>query len=165
MFDQYAVNGLYDEMFAAEGAPRPHYAAVASRLAALGPEAFARRVRMADVTFRNQGITFTVYKDAAGVEKIFPFDLVPRIVPADEWAHIERGLVQRITALNLFCQDIYHEQKILRERIIPPELIYGARMFRREMIGVNVPRNIYIHVCGSDIIRDREGRYLVLEDN
>jgi uncharacterized circularly permuted ATP-grasp superfamily protein len=165
MFDSYEVDGLFDELFAAPGKARRHYAAVYRQLAALDDEAMARRRKMADVVFRNQGITFTVYKDAAGVEKIFPFDLVPRIIPADEWATIERGLVQRITALNLFCQDIYHEQKILRERIIPPELIYGARMFRRQMIGVNVPRNIYIHICGSDVIRDKDGRYLVLEDN
>src|SRR3712207_6306266 len=119
MFEQYEVNGLYDEMFATRGEPRGHYAPVAARLKALGPAAFAKRVRMADITFRNQGITFTVYKDQAGVEKIFPFDLVPRIVPADEWATIERGLAQRITALNLFCRDIYHEQRILKERVIP----------------------------------------------
>jgi uncharacterized circularly permuted ATP-grasp superfamily protein len=165
MFDQYEVNGLYDEMFVAPGQPRPHYGPVAARLKALGPGAFAKRVRMADVTFRNQGITFTVYKDDAGVEKIFPFDLVPRIVPAREWATIEQGLVQRITALNLFCQDIYHDQRILKEKLIPPELIYGARMFRREMFHVNVPRNIYIHICGTDLIRDKYGNYLVLEDN
>src|SRR5215218_9876134 len=165
MFEQYQVNGLYDEMFESGGQPRPHYAAVAGKLRALGPPAFARRVRMADVTFRNQGITFTVYKDAAGVEKIFPFDLVPRIVPADEWQTIERGLVQRITALNLFCRDVYHEQRILKEKLIPPELIYGAKMFRREMFHVSVPRNIYIHICGTDLIRNRDGGYMVLEDN
>jgi uncharacterized circularly permuted ATP-grasp superfamily protein len=165
MFEQYQVNGLFDEMFTREGTPREHYSAVTSRLTALGPAAFARRVRMADLTFRNQGITFTVYSDRRGVEKIFPFDLVPRLIPADEWDLIERGLTQRITALNLFCQDIYHEQRILREGIIPPELIYGAKMFRREMFHVNVPRNIYIHICGTDLIRDREGTYFVLEDN
>ncbi len=165
MFESYEVNGLFDEMFEASGMPRAHYAAAATRLNALGSDAFARRVKMADVTFRNQGITFTVYSDQRGVEKIFPFDLVPRIIPANEWDHIERGLTQRITALNLFCQDIYHGQKILREKIIPPELIYGAKMFRREMFGVNVPRNIYIHICGTDLIRDRDGNYLVLEDN
>jgi uncharacterized circularly permuted ATP-grasp superfamily protein len=165
MFEQYQVDGLFDEMFAEVGSPREHYAGVASRLKALGPAAFARRVRMADLTFRNQGITFTVYSDRRGVEKIFPFDLVPRLIPADEWDLIERGLTQRITALNLFCQDIYHEQRILREGIIPPELIYGAKMFRREMFHVNVPRNIYIHICGTDLIRDREGKYFVLEDN
>jgi uncharacterized circularly permuted ATP-grasp superfamily protein len=165
MFDNYEVNGLFDEMFGAGNEARPHYAPMAARLKALGPAAFARRVRMADVTFRNQGITFTVYKDAAGVEKIFPFDLVPRIVPANEWDVIERGLVQRITALNLFCQDVYHGQRILKEKIVPAELIYGAKMFRREMFHVRVPRNIYIHICGTDLIRDDAGNYLVLEDN
>ena len=165
MFENYEVNGLYDEMFAGPGTPRPHYAPVGARLKALGPAAFSRRVKMADVTFRNQGITFTVYKDAAGVEKIFPFDLVPRIVPADEWETIERGLVQRITALNLFCQDVYHSQRILKEKVIPADLIYGAKMFRREMFNVRVPRNIYIHICGTDLIRDKAGQYMVLEDN
>ncbi len=165
MFEQYEADGLFDEMFAEPNKPRAHYEAVVARLKALGPSAVARRVRMADLTFRNQGITFTVYSDQRGVEKIFPFDMVPRIIPADEWEMIERGLVQRITALNLFCQDIYHEQRILRERIIPPDLIYGAKMFRREMFHVNVPRNIYIHICGTDLIRDKQGRYLVLEDN
>src|SRR5690349_6644561 len=108
MFEHYEVDGLFDEMFAAPGVARPHYRTVAERLRGLSSAAFARRVRMADLTFRNQGITFTVYGDNRGVEKIFPFDLVPRIIPAQEWETIERGLVQRITALNLFCQDIYH---------------------------------------------------------
>lgn len=165
MFDQYQVDGLFDEMFQAGGAPRSHYAPVAARLRAMAPEAFARRVRMADVTFRNQGITFAVYGDTRGVEKTMPFDLVPRIVPHDEWDVIERGLVQRITALNLFCQDVYHEQRILKEKVVPPELIYGAKMFRREMFHVNVPRNVYIHICGTDLIRGKDGNYYVLEDN
>jgi uncharacterized circularly permuted ATP-grasp superfamily protein len=165
MFDAYQADGLFDEMFEKPGSPRKHYREVAHRLSNLGPDAFARRVRMADLTFRNQGITFTVYSDQRGVEKIFPFDLVPRIIPSDEWELIERGLTQRITALNLFCQDIYHEQRILREKIIPPELIYGAKMFRREMFHVNVPRKVYIHICGTDLIRDKKGGYYVLEDN
>src|SRR3984885_1902869 len=165
MFSSYQTDGLFDEMFEATAKPRPHYTALAARFAALDDAALAKRRRMADVTFRNQGITFTVYKDAAGVEKIFPFDLVPRILPAAEWEHIERGLIQRITALNLFCQDIYHDQRILQERVIPPELIYGAKMFRREMFHVSVPRNIYIHICGTDLIRDKAGTYFVLEDN
>lgn len=165
MFNGYEVDGLFDEMFTGPGNPRPHYRPVEERLRGLGAAAFARRVRMADVTFRNQGITFTVYGDNRGVEKIFPFDLVPRIIPAQEWDTIERGLIQRITALNLFCQDIYHDQRILREKIIPADLIYGAKMFRREMFHVNVPRNIYIHICGTDLIRDRNGSYFVLEDN
>lgn len=165
MFDNYQMDGLFDEMFENPGTPRPHYQTVADRLATLGQEEFAKRVRMADLTFRNQGITFTVYSDRAGVEKIFPFDLVPRIVPHDEWKTIESGLAQRITALNLFCQDIYHQQRILKDRIIPADLIYGAKMFRREMIGVSVPQNIYVHICGTDLVRDKQGNYLVLEDN
>ncbi|MGA2439363.1 MAG: circularly permuted type 2 ATP-grasp protein [Tepidisphaeraceae bacterium] len=156
---------MFDEVFALDGQPRPHYKSLLSRLAGLGQSAFEKRRRMTDVLFRNQGITFTVYSDTRGVEKIFPFDLIPRIVPADEWDVIERGLVQRITALNLFCQDVYHGQRILKERVIPPELIYGAKMFRREMFGVRVPRDIYIHVCGTDLIRDQDGKYYVLEDN
>jgi uncharacterized circularly permuted ATP-grasp superfamily protein len=165
MFEKYEVDGLFDEVFSSSAAPRPHYDSLVSRLKALGNTAFDRRRRMTDVLFRNQGITFTVYSDTRGVEKIFPFDLVPRIVPDKEWQHIERGLVQRITALNLFCQDIYHGQRILKERIIPPDLIYGAKMFRREMFGVKVPRDIYIHICGTDLIRDKDGTYYVLEDN
>src|SRR5438552_7517972 len=124
MWDQYQVNGVFDEMFVEPGTPREHYAAVARRLAKLNPAALDRRRRMADVSFRNQGITFTVYGDSRGVEKTFPFDLVPRIIPAHEWETIERGLEQRITALNLFCNDIYHEQNILKERKIPPELVF-----------------------------------------
>ena len=165
MFANYDVDGLFDEMFEAQGKPRPHYAAVAARLGDLRTDAFNRRVRMADVTFRNQGITFTVYSDQRGVEKIFPFDLVPRIVPATEWDLIERGLVQRITALNHFCQDVYHDQRIFREKVVPPELVLGAKMFRREMSHVNVPRSIYIHICGTDLVRDKTGAYYVLEDN
>ena len=165
MFSNYAIDGLYDEMFAAPGEPRPHYRSVAGRLSGFDPADFDRRRRMADVSFRNQGITFTVYSEAANVERIFPFDLVPRIIPADEWDVIERGLAQRITALNLFCKDVYHEQRILKERVIPAPLVFGAKFFRREMIGVRVPRDVYIHVCGTDLIRDAEGRYLVLEDN
>ena len=165
MFDKYTIDGVFDEMFVAPHTPRPHYRAVADRLGELSLDDFVARRRIADITFRNQGITFTVYGDNRGVEKIFPFDLIPRLVPADEWDHIERGLTQRIHALNLFCRDIYHEQKILKDKIIPADLIYGAKSFRREMIGVDVPRNIYIHICGSDLIRGGDGNYYVLEDN
>ncbi len=165
MFEQYQVDKIFDEMFVGTGQPRRHYAPVAQRLADMDIAAYERRRRMADVLFRNQGITFTVYSDKQGVEKIFPFDLVPRIIPAGEWEMLERGLIQRITALNLFCQDIYHEQRILREGIIDADLIYGAKSFRREMMGVHVPKNVYIHICGSDLIRGGDGNYYVLEDN
>lgn len=165
MFEKYELNGVFDEMFAHRGQPRPHYSAITSQLSSLGFDAFSSRVRMADLMFRNQGITFAVYGDKGGVEKTMPFDLIPRIIPADEWDLIERGLTQRLTALNLFCHDIYHEQRILQAGIIPPELILGAKMFRREMVGLKVPHNIYIHICGTDLIRGSDGKYYVLEDN
>lgn len=165
MFESYDLTGVFDEMFEAPGAPRPHYAPVLERLSRLDATSFQRRRRMADVTFVNQGITFTVYSDKLNVERIFPFDLVPRIITAREWDTIERGLVQRITALNLFCKDIYHDQRILTDRVIDPALIYGAKMFRREMIGFPVPRDIYIHICGTDLVRGGDGQYYVLEDN
>jgi len=165
MFGQYECNGIFDEMFADSAVPRPHYAAVHERICSMGHSAFARRQGMTDASFRNQGITFTVYNDNTGVERIFPFDPVPRIIPAEEWARIESGLAQRLTALNMFCRDIYHEQHIVREGIIPADMIYSAKMFRREMLGVRVPKDIYIHICGTDLIRDRAGNYLILEDN
>ncbi len=120
----------------------------------------------ADVSFLYQGITFTVYgQKIQGIERIFPFDLIPRIIPAAEWVHLEKGLTQRVTALNQFLFDIYHDQRILKDRIIPPELIFGARHFRREMIGINVLRNVYAHIVGTDLVRDDKGKYFVLDDN
>jgi len=118
-----------------------------------------------DLAFLRQGVTFNVYGDAAGAEKVFPFDLLPRIIPAAEWEFLERGLVQRITALNLFLHDLYHEQKILKDGIIPPFYVLSGKHFRREFVNFNVPKDIYIHVCGTDLIRDDKGNYLVLEDN
>jgi uncharacterized circularly permuted ATP-grasp superfamily protein len=110
-------------------------------------------------------VTFNVYGDAQGAEKIFPFDLLPRIIPAKEWEFLQRGLAQRITALNLFLHDIYHEQKILKDKVIPEFYVLSARHFRREFVNFEVPKGIYIHICGTDLIRDKDGNYLVLEDN
>ena len=115
--------------------------------------------------FFNQGITFTVYGRKEGTERIFPHDLLPRIIPCAEWETIERGLTQRITALNLFLKDIYHERKILRDGVIPGETIYTCKHFRRQMRGVKVPRDVYVTVCGSDLIRLPDGNFVVLEDN
>jgi uncharacterized circularly permuted ATP-grasp superfamily protein len=152
-------------LFDAPGVARAHYPAVRHRVLSLDPAALQRRRHLADLSFRNLGITFTVYAEKIGVERIFPFDLIPRIVPAEEWERIEAGLVQRIQTLNLFCNDIYGAQKILADKIVPPGLIYSAKMFRRELRGLTPPQNVYTHVCGTDLIRDRGGKYLVLEDN
>ncbi len=127
---------------------------------------FQQRRELADSAFLLQGITFTVYNDGRGTERLFPFDLVPRIIPNSEWTRIEQGLTQRVLALNLFLQDIYGPQNILNDRKIPRSLVYSCRHFRREVMGLQVPRGIYTHVAGIDLVRDsRTGEYLVLEDN
>ena len=152
-------------MFAGPGVARPHYIKLFERFKEMDREEFERKRALAASTFLSQGVTFTVYNDDQGTERIFPFDLLPRIIPAGEWDTIERGLVQRITALNLFLHDIYHEQNILRDGVIPKSIVWEAAHFRPEFMHFDVPRNVYIHICGTDLIRDREGTYLVLEDN
>jgi uncharacterized circularly permuted ATP-grasp superfamily protein len=164
-FDQYDVGDFFDEMWAGPRKVRRHYHQLLTRFAETPDEELERKYQLASETFLNQGITFTVYSDNQGTERIFPFDPLPRIIPTAEWAHIERGLIQRITALNLFLKDIYHEQRIMKEGVIPEEVVKSARHFRPEMMGFDVPKDIYMHICGSDLIRDRNGQYLVLEDN
>jgi uncharacterized circularly permuted ATP-grasp superfamily protein len=165
LFREYTLGAAYDEMFDSNNKPRPHYQPLLRLLSNATPEA-ARRVKaMTDLSMLQDGVGFTVYRQEEGIERVWPMDPIPRIIPAHEWELIERGLTQRILALNLFLKDLYHEQYILRDRIIDPRLIYEGVYFRREFMGVRVPRDIYIHICGSDLIRDRDGRYLVLEDN
>ena len=165
MFQSYQKDGFFDEMFLNGGEVFPHYRAVHERYESLGIEDLRDKQNLVDSGFLEQGITFTVYGDGEGTERIFPFDLIPRIIPDKEWQVIERGLTQRITALNLFLHDIYHGQKIIKDGVIPEDIIKTAAHYRPEMVGVDVPRDIYIHICGSDLIRDGDGRYLVLEDN
>jgi uncharacterized circularly permuted ATP-grasp superfamily protein len=161
----YDLGAFFDEMFEAPGRPRPHYAPLFENLATLAPDALEERNRVANSFFLTQGIGFTLYGDEQGTDRIFPFDLVPRIVPAKEWSQIERGLEQRLRALNHFLDDVYHDQRILAVGAIPAELVFGSKHFRREMMGVVPPGRIYAHVGGIDLVRDGEGRYLVLEDN
>ena len=157
--------GAYDEMFNPGGSPRSHYDALFRRLAELPDDELRYRQQAADLSFLNQGITFTVYGEEQGTERIFPYDLVPRILTAAEWQTIERGLAQRILALNLFLKDIYHEGRALADHIIPRELVYSCRHYRREMRGIGVPHDIYTTVVGTDLVRVEDGRFLVLEDN
>jgi uncharacterized circularly permuted ATP-grasp superfamily protein len=165
LVEGYDVGPFFDEMLEPDGRPRPHYRALYERLGALDDDGLEERIRTANAFFVTQGIGFTVYGDEAGTDRIFPFDLIPRIIPANEWEHVERGLIQRIRALNLFLADLYGPQLILTEGIVPAELVFASRNLRREMIGVEPPGGIYAHVAGIDLIRDDEGRYLVLEDN
>ena len=164
-FSDYHVGDFFDEMFTGPGVARPHYSKLFARFKEMEREEFERKRALAASTFLTQGVTFTVYNDEQGTERIFPFDLVPRIIPADEWELVERGLAQRITALNLFLHDIYHEQNILRDGVIPKQIVWEAAHFRPEFMHFDVPGNIYIHICGTDLIRDKDGTYLVLEDN
>ncbi len=164
-FTSYELDSAYDEMFEPSGAPRASYQALHERLCEMPPQELRHRQQAADASFLHQGITFTVYGREEGTEKIFPYDVLPRILPSTEWATIERGLTQRITALNLFLKDLYHEGKILKDRIIPREMIYTCRHYRREMCGLHVPRGIYISIVGTDLVRLKDGRFAVLEDN
>lgn len=165
LLDKYQPGDFFDEMFAAEGQVRPHYGTLFERFQNLDQEEFEQRRSAVDAAFLRQGITFTVYSDEQGTERIFPFDLMPRIIPNSEWLKIEAGLIQRMQALNMFLKDLYSEQRILKEKVIPAEDVLTAKHYRPEMVGVPVPKDIYIHICGSDMVRDREGTYFVLEDN
>ena len=160
-----AAKSGFDEMFGRGHTPRAHYAALVSILESFTLEDVARRERLQRLALMNQGITFTVYGEKEGLERIFPFDFVPRIIPAAEWKLVQDGLVQRITTLNLFLLDIYGDQKCLADKIVPAELILSRREYKRELRGVVPPRKIFTHVVGTDIIRDGKGQYLVLEDN
>ena len=166
LFEGYDTGAFYDEMFRAPGVPRPPYVKLFQKLAAMAPSHFEERRKLADLSFLIQGITFTVYSDGRGTERLFPFDLIPRIIPNSEWQHIERGLSQRVMALNLFLHDIYGSQRILQDKRIPRSLVYSCPHFRREVIGVEVARDIHTHICGIDLVRDsKTGEYCVLEDN
>jgi uncharacterized circularly permuted ATP-grasp superfamily protein len=165
LFAGYALGAAYDEMFDADLRPRHHYQTLHRRLQGMSPEEFRRRKGMTDLSMLQDGCGFTVYRQEEGIERVWPMDPVPRIIPAREWQQIEKGLVQRLTALNLFLKDVYHEQKILRDRVVDPRLVFEGAFFRREFMGASVPRDIYIHICGTDLIRDADGRYLILEDN
>jgi uncharacterized circularly permuted ATP-grasp superfamily protein len=155
----------YDEMRTAGGDVRDHYAALAARLATLGSDELAERQRTLERFFLLQGITFTVYGAESTTERIIPTDLLPRIIPGDEWATIEAGLTQRLRALNMFLADIYSGQQILMDGVVPRELVLCAPSYRREMQNLFVPHQAYANVCGSDLIRQPDGAFAVLEDN
>ncbi len=163
--ENYQLDHAYDEMFAGDGDLHGHYRPLMDHFSSLPREELQRKKQAADLSFLNQGITFTVYGRNEGTERIFPYDLLPRVITAREWDRVERGLKQRITALNLFLKDIYNEGRILKDGIVPREIVYSCKQFRRHMIGLNVPRNVYIAVVGTDLIRLESGEFVVLEDN
>jgi uncharacterized circularly permuted ATP-grasp superfamily protein len=156
---------VLNEMFAEGTRVRPHYAPYAAWLEGMPGERIAEKCAEADALFRRAGITFAVYGEESGTERLIPFDIVPRIIPADEWAHLQHGLRQRVSALNAFLHDVYHDQDILRAGKIPAEQVLCNSQYRPEMQGIDVPMGIYAHIAGIDIVRAGAGDYYVLEDN
>ena len=165
LFAHYELDASFDEMFSPGHVPRDAYRLLFDRLLELPATEWRHRQQAADRAFLNQGVTFTVYGNDEGTERIFPYDILPRIITAAEWSVVERGLAQRLLALNLFLKDIYHEGKILAEGVVPRELVYSCPHYRREMCGVRVRRDVYVSVAGTDLVRVEDGGFAVLEDN
>jgi uncharacterized circularly permuted ATP-grasp superfamily protein len=164
-FDDYEVGTFFDEMFDESCKPRALARSLVKNIADLPSGELRNRQKAAERALLQMGITFNVYGGQAGTEKIFPFDLVPRIVAASEWSRIEKGLKQRIRALNLFIHDLYHHQRILKDKILPREIIFSSKAYRKQCVGFEPPRGIWCHVTGTDLIRHRDGQIYVLEDN
>ena len=164
-FNDYDIEGFHDEMLQADGSPRAGAALLAQRVASLPEGELLRHQRAAEQAMLQLGITFNVYGDESGTEKIFPFDILPRIVEAADWGYIERGLKQRIQALNLFIDDVYHKQSIVKDGIVPEHMVRSAQNLQTPCMGLNPPRGIWCHITGTDLVRDRDGQMYVLEDN
>ncbi|HEV8596873.1 MAG TPA: circularly permuted type 2 ATP-grasp protein [Candidatus Dormibacteraeota bacterium] len=161
----YRTNGFYDEMLAAPSRPRPAYRRLYEALTRLGAAELQRRHALAMEMFRNHGITFAVYPDAQGTEKVFPFDVIPRVIEAGTWRRIEEGLKQRLRALNFFLDDVYGRKLILKQRAIPPEIVLSSSLYLREIEALAVPHGIHCHIAGIDLVRNEKGEFFVLEDN
>jgi len=161
----YDPGGFFCELLRPGQPTHPALSLLLSRLSALPIESLRRRAADAERDLLERGITFTVYSDATAIDRILPFDLIPRVLTPPEWQQIETGVIQRVRALNMFLYDIYHERKILKDGIIPSELVLGNAGYCQAMVGFDVPFNTYVHVCGTDIVRDETGKFMVLEDN
>ena len=159
------IRTYFDEMYDAGGQVRPHYREFARWLAETPDELLAQRRREADLLFHRAGITFTLYGDEQGTERLIPFDTIPRSIPASEWRVVERGCIQRVKALNMFLADLYHEQRIIKAGIIPAEQVLANEQYQLAMQGLDLHRDIYSHISGVDLVRDGDGTYYVLEDN
>ncbi|MEI7608100.1 MAG: circularly permuted type 2 ATP-grasp protein [Rhodospirillaceae bacterium] len=165
LLSRYDRGGFYDELFGGNGNTAPHAALIRERLSALGFDDIHRRSEDAARELYNLGITFLIYSEQEAVDRILPFDVIPRVISAAEWRVLEAGTIQRVTALNMFLRDIYNERKIIKDGIIPEDLVVGNSNYRPQMIGLKVPFDTYIHIMGVDLVRDGEGVFRVLEDN
>ena len=165
LLQSYLVDaGTWDEMYGSDGL-RTHYKTVVDFLQHLPIDELHKKEEMARRLFMSQGITFTVYSSGEGIEKIFPFDIIPRIITAAEWHFIEKGIRQRLKALNLFLKDVYSNQFIIKDGVVPAEMIYSCPHYLREMHNFPVPHDIYVHISGIDLIKDKDGTFYILEDN
>ena len=164
-YPKYDTGDCYDEMFEDGSRPRSRCQALHERLQKFSADDLSRRQSAADRSMLRLGITFNVYGEGEGTERIIPFDIVPRIVEHNEWSRIERGLKQRILALNMFIDDIYHRQLIIKDKVIPEHVIMSAASFRQQCVGLNPPKKIWCHITGTDLVRDRDGQMYILEDN
>ncbi len=165
LLDGYDAASYRDEAIGDDGSPRAHYLPVLAALERIGVDALARRVELREVVQRSRGVTFTMRTEGAETERTFPLDLVPRIIPAPEWALLEDGLRQRVRALNLFLDDVYGEQAILRDGIVPWDMVLSSPQFQRRAWGIRPPHGVHVHVAGLDLVRGDDGDWMVLEDN
>ncbi|MFZ1454741.1 MAG: circularly permuted type 2 ATP-grasp protein [Saprospiraceae bacterium] len=161
----YDLGDFFDEMYSNDGNVRPHYQDLSAALDSVSADRISQLQHSADKTQMNMGMTFNVYHDNQGIEKILHLDIIPRILPNDEWQHLERGLKQRISALNLFINDVYNDQKSLKDKIVPEDLILGSKDFLKPCIGLKPPKGIWCHITGTDLVKNIDGKYYILEDN
>ena len=164
-FEVYDPEDFHDELFEALGKPRSHCASLVAHMIELGIEQLEQQRQTAEIALFKLGVTFNVYSDNQGVEKIFPFDIIPRIIDGTEWSELEQGLKQRIRALNLFLDDIYNDRKIIKDGIIPEEIVNTASGFLKPCLGIKPPAGVWCHITGTDLVRDKDGEWYVLEDN
>jgi uncharacterized circularly permuted ATP-grasp superfamily protein len=165
LFTNYDPEGFYCEMFGSPKAPASHTAEIVARLSRLKSAALQRRARASDRELFNLGITFTVYSDKDAIDRVLPFDVIPRVISAQDWDHINAGCIQRVTALNRFIEDVYHDQRILKDGIVPGELVLENANYRPDMLGHDLPFGTYVNICGIDLVRGGDGVFRVLEDN
>lgn len=164
-FSDYATDGFVDELFAADGTPHPFAEPLMQQIAGLSARDLQRRQKAAEALMHQSGVTFAVYGDKRGAEKVLPFDIIPRLIPAAEWVQLEAGLKQRLKALNCFIADIYGPQKILKDKVVPEALVHSSGCYLKACEGLRPPRDVWVHIAGSDLVRGEDGRFYVLEDN
>ena len=164
-WNNYQVGGFYDELIDQNGVPRPMSRELVSYLGKLSDRQLKSRQAAADRAIIEMGITFTVYSEGENIDRAWPLDIIPRVIEAGEWDHVEAGLKQRLTALNLFINDVYHDQAIMREGVVPSEILLSSKDYLSQCQGINPPFNVWAHVCGTDLVRDADGVIYVLEDN